>query len=344
MNEVQLSSLRRDPSPEFAAQLRTRLREEAARPAGRRREWPVMRIAASVALVGVTAALLTVPAVRASAAALLARFRVVNFVAVGVDPERAKQLRSMELNLPGLIGGQVQVLQDPGPPVAAGSPEQAGAAVGLRVQVPGWLPPDVSLRETTYTAPGRLQVIADTAKVDQVLDFLGIDDLEVPAGLHGRITTIAVPPIVRLRYANDRGAEAVFLQARSPEVVLPAGVDIAALAEIGLRVLGFQAADARQFARSIDWRSTMLVAVPAGDVRFKHVEINGNPGLLIERLVTVVNSGDQPGVTATVTGQGNAVRTTRTEQMLMWSAGGMVFGITGNFSDQSVMQMAYSVR
>ena len=344
MNEPQLSSLRREPPPEFAARLRATLIDAPAQPAGRRRGWPLMRIAASVALVGVTAALLAVPSVRASAAALLARFRVVNFVAVDVDPARVAQLQSQELDLPGLIGGQLQVLQDPGEPVIAGSPEQAGAAVGMRVQVPGWLPPDVSLRETTYTGPGRMHVIADTTKIEHVMDFLGIDDLDVPPGLNGRITTIAVPPIVSLTYANDSGARAEFMQARSPEVVLPDGVDIPALAEIGLRVLGFEPADAKRFAGSIDWRSTMLVPIPAGDVRFKHVEINGNPGLLIMRNVPVEKSGDQPGVTATLTGQGGTVRTTREEQMLMWSAGGMVFGIIGNFRDQSVVQMAYSVR
>jgi hypothetical protein len=344
MNETRLSSLRREPPPEFAARLRATLSEVPARAAERRRAWPLARIAASVAVVGVTAALLAVPSVRASAAALLARFRVVNFVAVDVAPERAAQLQSQALDLPDLIGGQLQVLQDPGSPIEAGSPEQAGAAAGIRTRVPGWLPPAVSLRAASSTGAGRLQVIADTTKIEHVLDLLGIDDLEVPPGLHGKVTTIAVAPVVRLIYANDTGARVEFLQARSPEVVLPDGVDITALAEIGLRVLGFEAADAKRFATSIDWRSTMLVPVPAGDVRFRHVEINGNPGLLIERSVTVENSGDQPGVTGTLTGEGRAARTTREERMLMWSADGMVFGITGNFSDESVMQMAYSVR
>jgi hypothetical protein len=344
MNETQMSSLRREPSPEFAARLRATLDDAPVRPAERRREWPLVRIAASVAVVGVTAALLTVPSVRASAAALLARFRIVNFVAVDVDPARVAQLKSQALDLPGLIGGQVQVLQDPGEPVVAGSPEQAGGAAGIRVRVPRWLPPDVTLRETSYTGAGRMHVVADAAKIENVMDFLGIDDLQVPEGLNGRITTIAVSPVVRLRYANDTGAHAMFLQARSPEVVLPDGVDIAALAEIGLRVLGLEAVDAKRFASSVDWRSTMLVAVPGGDVRFKRVEINGNPGLLIMRNVPVGNSGDQPGVKSTLTGQGDSVRKTREEQMVMWSGDGMVFGITGNFSDQSVMQMAYSVR
>jgi hypothetical protein len=332
MNETVLSSLREEPSPEFAARLQARLgeldRQEV--PVSPRR-WPVVRIAASLAVVGAAAALLAVPSVRAAAASLLARFRLVHFVAVEVDEARVKQLRSSELDLPGLIGGNVQVLQDPGPPIAAGSPEEAGAATGFDVRVPGWLPPEVTLRATTYRGPGRVQVVAETARLEQLLDFLGIHDVVVPPALDGKTATIHVPAIVRLRYANDRGAEAEFLQARSPEVLLPEGVDVGALAEIGLRILGFSAEEAKRFAQVIDWRSTMLVPIPSGNARFKRVDINGNPGLLIARTVPAA-------------GNASPAPPAREVQMLIWSADGMVFGIRGNFRDESVLRMAYSAQ
>src|SRR5688572_32120387 len=110
MEDTSLSSLREKPTPEFAARLRATLRD-LDRHEGRvsPRRWPVVRIAASVAVVGAAAALLAVPAVRAAAASLLARFRVVHFVAVEVDEARVRQLRSSEIDLPGLIGGNVQV-------------------------------------------------------------------------------------------------------------------------------------------------------------------------------------------------------------------------------------------
>lgn len=332
MNETVLFSLREEPSPEFAARLQATLRDgemHSARVSGR--EWPILRIAASVVVVGAAAALLAVPSVRAGAASLLARFRVVHFVAVEIDESRVKQLRSSEIDLPGLIGGNVQVLQDPGPPVAAASPEEAAAATGLRVRVPGWIPPEVTLRATTYRGPGRVQVLAETARLEQLLDLLGIDDVQVPPAMDGKTATIDVPAIVKLRYANDRGAEAEFVQARSPEVLLPEGVEIEALAEIGLRILGFGAEEAKRFARIIDWRSTMLVPIPSGAAHFKRVDINGNPGLLIEHSVAT-------------TGSASPAPTTRAGQMLIWSADGMVFGIRGNFRDESVLRMAYSAQ
>lgn len=338
MNETQLASLRRDPSPEFAARLRDALAAQDVSSTGAPpRGWPVARIAASMALVGVVTALLTVPAVRASAAAFLARFRVVNFVAVDVEPERAKALESGELDLERLVGGQVQVLQDPGQGVKVFSPDQASKGAGFRVRQPEWLPPEVTLREVEYTNPGRMQVLADTGKIRNVLDFLGIDDVDVPQALHGQLLTVEVPPIVRLFYANDRGARTTLLQARSPEISLPEGVALPQLAEIGLRVLGFAAADARRFATAIDWRSTLLVPIPSGEVRFKHVTINGNPGLSFERLAAVAAGSDPPP-------GGTSGEAPRAEQMAIWSADGMVFGIRGNFRPESVLQMAYSVR
>jgi hypothetical protein len=123
---AQLSALRAQPSPEFADGLRARLRADAAAPAPERAHWPIARLAASVGLVAVTGALFTVPAVRASAQSLLARFRVVNFVAVQIDEGRVAALRSKELDLPDLIGEHVQILQEPAAPIVAASPERPG--------------------------------------------------------------------------------------------------------------------------------------------------------------------------------------------------------------------------
>jgi hypothetical protein len=334
MNDARLHALREEPKPEFAARLQARLRELDRHAApGPARGWPVLRIAASVAVVGATAALLAMPSVRAAAESLLARFRMVHFVAVEVDESRVAQLRSSEIDLPHLIGERVQVLQEPGPPVAAASPEEAGTAAGFQVRIPAWLPPEVTLRATSYRGAGRVQVVADTARLQQLLDFLGIDDVAVPAGLDGKTATIDVPAMVRMTYANDRGAEAHFLQARAPEVLLPEGVEVEALAEIGLRILGFSPAEAKRFAQAIDWRSTMLLPIPSGNARFKRVDINGNPGLLIGRTI--------PATAATPTASPAPAREV---QMLIWSADGMVFGIRGNFRDESVLRMAYSAQ
>ena len=333
MNDTSLLALREEPSPEFAARLHAKLREDDRRPETvSRRERPLLHMAASLVAVVATAALFAVPAVRAGASALLARFRVVRFVAVPVDASRVAELRATEIGLQDLIGEHVTVVQDPGAPVAAASPEEAATASGIPVHVPAWIPPDVSLAETTYRGPGRVQVVADTARLGQLLELLGIDDVEVPAALGGGTATIDVPAMVKMRYANDRGAAVDFLQARSPEVQLPEGVEVEALAEIGLRILGFGAGDAKRFARTIDWRTTMLVPIPSGAAQFRHVEINGHPGLAIEGPARAPEAGAPPGTAP------------RPDQIVIWSADGMLFGIRGNFRRETVLQMAYSTR
>lgn len=348
MNDELLSALRREPPPDFAARLKASLQATDVTEHAERRHWPLGRIAASLAVVAITGSLLTVPAVRASARSFLAKFRVVNFVAIEVDERRVAELRSEGLDLPDMLGEHVQILQDPGPPVAAVSPEQAGAAAGIDVRLPAWLPPSVELTGIQVKGPGRLQVTANTSRLEQLMDFLGINDLEVPSGLDGKVAQVHVPSIVAINYQvsglGDRGARARFLQAQSPEIDLPDGIDLATLAEIGLRVLGLAPEEARQFARTVDWRTTLLLPVPPGTTSFKHVEINGQPGIAMERAITVENSGDEPGAAAILSDRGTTVQTVRYERMLLWSAGGRVFGFEGNFSTESFLKMAYSVR
>jgi hypothetical protein len=348
MNETQLSALRREPSPEFASRLKASLdTDDIVRPAEHAR-WPAARIAASIGIVATAGALFTVPAVRASARSFLAKFRVVNFVAIEVDEIRAKALTSQELDLPDLIGEHLQILQEPGPPVPAVSLEQAGAAAGIALRLPTWLPPDVSITDIKVEGPGLLRVTADTTRLERVMDFLGIDDLEVPAGLHGKFADVRVPSIVTVGYKvgrpDDSGAYARFRQAQSPEITLPDGVNLPALGEIGLRILGLPADEARQFARTIDWRTTLLVPVPPGVSSFKQVDVNGHPGIAIERWFEVENTGDSPGAAAILKGEGQRVQTRRRESVVLWSADGRVFAFEGNFSTGSFLRMALSVR
>ena len=369
MNDAQLSSLRRDPSPEFAARLRERLATSAgpkgsalravpgpegpalsasAGPEGHALRRLLTPLAASIAIVGLTGALLTVPSVRASAMSLLAKFRAVNFVAIPVDEGRAAEIESKVGDLEKLVGEHLQVLQEPGQPMPATSIEQASSLAGIDVRLPSWLPPDVEQKAIDVTSPGLLRVRADTARLQQLMELLGITDLEAPHALNGKVVDVKVPAIVRVRYEvrrdDNKGARAEFVQAQAPEITVPEGTDLAALGEIGLRMLGVGAAEARQFASSIDWRSTALVPIPWGATSLKQVEINGRQGIAVERQYVVENSGDLPGVTATVTGQDDKVRTTATERFLIWSDGSRVFGMRGDFRTESMLTMAYSIR
>ena len=324
MDDKFLYGLHSDPPAEFADKLRTRLRhqEETTRiKVGRRLTWRAGAAAAAAILAGV---LLMFPAVRASAQAFLDLFRVINFTAVPVDPARVRRLFSEDLGLQQLIGGRVEKLADPGAAQQFATPELAGAAVGFRVRLPEDVPTGVVMTKIEVKGERALRVTGDTTRLQQLLDALEIRDLSVPETLDGQTATFRMPQLVHLTYtAGD--AQMDFFQGRSPEVSLPVGVDLPRLGEIGLRVLGLERGEAYRLAQAIDWRSTLVVPVPALTTAFRQVDVQGNRALLMRSVST---------------SQGNEVAS----NLLVWSEAGYVYGMTGRVGMSAMLQMANSLK
>jgi hypothetical protein len=326
MSDEFLNVLRRDPPAEFARRLESRLRSlDSPATAERRVPARAYRWLATAASVAALAFAFTLPAVRSAAEAFLDYFRVVNFAGVAFDPQRAAQLWSnASVDLPTLISGHVTVADPPTPPVAYSTLEEAGTAAQMHLRTPTWLPPDYKLTSVEVIARHEFRVTGDTAKLEEVLTALGIDDLAVPAGLDGQIVTIEVPPIARILY--DNGAKQIgLIQSRSPVVSLPAGVDLAPFAEIGLRLLGLGRAEAYDLAQSVDWRSTLLVPVPVSAATFHKVEVQNSTGLAIE-------SGEPSG--ARIPG----------ESVVLWSSADSVYALRGPVRAADLLLMAQSVQ
>jgi hypothetical protein len=326
MNDDFLYSLRRDPDPSFAARLHADLKACEATARSERARWPIARIAAAIAAVAFAAGMFTVPAVRASAQSFLALFRVVNFVAIRVDESRLATLKARQLDPPHLIAERIQVLREAGAPTGVASPDQAGSLAGMEVQLPHYLPAGMAMKEIAVKGESAAQITAATRPLQDVMDTLGITDLSIPEGLDGQIVTVRVPPSVIVKY--EQGPRVTrFYQARTPEVSMPASIDLAALGEIGLRIIGLSARDASQFSRAIDWHTTLLVPVPPMVTSFKQVDINGHSGISLERFV--------PSPTAT---NRTAVH------VVLWAGDGRVFGIESTQRAEDVVLMANSVR
>lgn len=323
-----LHELRREPRPEFARDLRERLAGQKlpgpeARPLRRLpRLGPAM---AAVAVGLAVVSLFAFPSVRASAQAFLDLFRVRNFVAISVDPARLEELQKGRVDLKSLIGDHVETLRDPGSPRMFPDPITAGQAAGFTVRTPGLLP--LGLRQDTIVVQGEgeARLTVDAARLRDLLESLEIRDLSVPANLDGQQVTLHVLPAVCIQYRSDRSRVAL-LQAPSPEVSLPQGVDLALLGEIGLRVAGIPAAEAHRLAQTIDWHGTLLVPVLAHASSFEEINVGANRGLLVTTRAT-----EGPN------------RIGRTGSVLMWSEGGMVYALTGNLNRVDLVQMAESV-
>lgn len=323
MDDRMLHDYRREPDPRFARDLRERLRREERSPlAGR-----IARLAVALGGLAIVAALFTIPSVRVTAQSFLELFRVRHFAAVQFDESRFETLRQLGDKPALLVFDRMERVTDPGPARYVPSPGAASSEVGFSVSAPSYLPRELSRDSVFVQGEGAMRFSVSETKLRSVLQRLDLGDVTVPAGLDGRWIEVRKPPMVFQRFRSPRGRHAVLIEARSPEVSVPTGMDVAGLAEVGLRVLGLDAADARRVARLTDWRSTLVVPVPMNASTFRQVTIHGQQGLLI-----------------TTTGErGPDGKRGREGSVLLWSEGGRVYGIQSDLISTDVMQMAESV-
>jgi hypothetical protein len=329
-----LRDLKKPPSPEFAGRLRSTLRAlppnagARAAPAADFKRW--FAAAASIAVVGFA---FTLPAVQAGAQAFLEFFRVKQFTGVEFDPARLQSLESSGIS-PEAIFGKVEPLTDaPLEPVSYATAADAGAAAGIRVRTPAWVPPGFEPSGIMASSEHAARISINVTGIQAVLDALGLADVELPENLDGQTATVRVPPIVTQTYVNDdfvspRTGETVersvhVIQAKSPDVAFPAGLDLSKLAYAGLRVFGMPRDEAYRMSVTIDWRTTLIVPVPAKAVAYRPINVSGNEGLLITGLARdeVFHGG-----------------------VLMWSAGGETFAVAGAIGGDELLEIAQTLQ
>ena len=324
MDDRMLHEYRRQPDPRFASDLRERLRRmerPAFLPSPR-----MTRILAAACAALVVGVLFAIPSVRVSAQALLDLFRVRRFAAVNFQKSRMETLRGIEKEQGRLIFDETETILDPGPALPVPSREEASSKVGFAVGKPGYLPEGLAVDSIFVEGAGAMRLSVSESKLRALLDRLGLRDVTVPRGLNGQWIEVRKPPVVIQRFKAEQ-RRAVLIQARSPEVSVPAGWDVERLAEIGLRVLGLDQGEAHRIASTTDWRTTLLVPVPFNASTFRQVTINGQQGLLI----------------TTTAERGPDGRLGRADRVLMWTDGERVFCLKGGIRPADIIQMAESI-
>jgi len=325
MDDRFLNEQRRDPDPQFARGLRERLRaQEKPRRSWAPRLAPVFASALAVVL---AVALFTLPSVRASAQAMLDLFRVRKFAAVQFDESRIDKLRALEQDRQLMVFDQPQVIRDPGPAQVVPSVDAATATAGFRAARPTYLPSGLYADTVRVEGAGEARLTVSEAKIRAVLDALDLHDVTLPQGIDGKSVEVRKAPIVIQQFKSSGRLRAMVLQSNTPEIGVPAGMDIPRLAEVGLRILGLDAGEARRIANTTDWRTTLLVPVPLNASTFRQVTVHGEQGLLI---------------TTSELDQGSNRR--REGTVLLWSEGDRVFAVRGNLGDKDVMQLAESMQ
>ena len=338
MEDEFLHQFRKKPRPEFSQSLYERMRAKDKQPMDSKSNRLRIFTNWKTAFAGIAALLVITlvasPSARALAQDFLNLFRVKRFAAVTVDQTRLAQLQEGKVDLETLIGSSTEVLKDPGKPQVVDSPEAAAQLAGIPVRVPATLPDNVQLEDIRVQGEGVVRVKADTARLQALIDALGVTDVKIPEQLNGATVTVNKPPIVAMNYKRDRGnstEKIVFMQARNPQIELPEGVDLSQLGEIALRVAGMAPDEAQRFAQSIDWTSTILVPVPANATAFREVEVRGVTGLLITT----------DGTTTLSTGQ--ETKTIPQRSTLLWAEGDLVYALSGT-SSTGLVDMANSLQ
>jgi hypothetical protein len=325
-----LSRYREEPRPELANGLRRRLAEIEAAEADHRpwRPWG-LRLAGACALALAVGAF-SLPSVRAAAREFLDLFRVQRFAAVPVDPERVEGLRASGIDLKTFVGDQVEILDPAQEPEIVETLEIASSLAGVDVRLPAKPPRDAHLEDIAVVRPGSFRVHIDTTKLEKMAALLGVEDAHVPPSWQGATVEVYASPAVAVRYGRE-GGTFTLVQSRGPEVALPEGVDLAELGTLGLQMAGMSVEEARLFARRIDWRSTLLVPIPAEGGSFREVDVNGRNGLLV--------SGRQP---QTTDGDGTTHRG-RWHSVLLWADEDRVYAAAGPGHGFEVLEMAQSI-
>jgi hypothetical protein len=327
-----MKSLQQPPRPGYARALRERLRQLEDDAPARAAWWqPAL---AGVAAVAAVVALLSLPSVRASAQQVLDMFRVRTFAVVQVNAAQLERLEKQKLDPQALLGGKVEKVLDGGKPQTFTDLHAAGAAAGFTPLVPRVLPAGFAADTMVVMGASESRVTVDTKNLRDLLQTMAITDIRVPDGLDGQRVTLRTQTALGQRFVSGEH-HLFFLQSASPEIALPAGVDLARLGEVGLRLLGLESGEAHRMAQHIDWHSTMLVPLQPNATSFREVTVHGQRALLME---------SKPDAAPTSGESGRHGEYRRHGRTVLWTEQGRVYALMGDVNEVDLMQAAESVR
>jgi hypothetical protein len=268
------------------------------------------------------------PTLRAAADSLLQTFRVKSVVFVPVDSVRMKQLGNLLSDPTSLFITQPTIVGTP-KATKVSSAKDAAQLAGFTPEQPSTLPAAPASTRFTVHDSMRVQAQVNIATIRKLLTTAGINNIALPDALGSAPITADVPAFVESTYSGE-GYTVTLVQGRSPNVTLPAGVNLAQLGKAGLELIGMQPDQADQMSRQIDWSSTLVVPFPANLSDVLKVDVGGAPGLL-------VSSG----------GASNNVDASRHNLVLYWQNGDQFYVLAGQgpkMTNDILLLTARSVR
>ncbi len=240
--------------------------------------WRPALVALSAVLV--MALLFSIAPVRSAAADFLGLFRIRKFAVIPLDRQQMDKLAQIADQAQGTFG-EPQIVREEGPEQAVSDASQASSLAGYTVRTPSSLPANAFLTRFAVQTGPAMHYEVDRAMLESFMQAAGISSAGLPQ-TDKLAFDVDVASLTKQQYSVGGGGRLTFVQAPSPQVSLPEGIDPVALAETGFLFLGMPAEDARRMANSIDWTSTLVVPLPAecnpgarGDRRWRHRSARG---------------------------------------------------------------------
>ena len=281
-------------------------------------------VAAGLVAALVLAGLLVTPGGRAAAAGFLAQFRSQRFQVVSLDPAQSSQVAEVVGGLveTGVFSGDVQLAGFGDPEVVAGLDEAARIA-GFAVPAvdPAVLPGGVE-RTPQRVLVTRARETRLTFDRDRALTYLrdhGRPDARLPERYDGTRLVVQVPAAVVQQFAGRDGGPALLVgKAGTVGLTTEGGASLEELREVLLGLPGLPAETVAQLRAIGDWRTTLPLPVPAGQVRSRPATVDGAEALSF------------------------ADRTGRLHALL-WQRGGHIWGVAGVVGSDEALDVANSL-
>jgi hypothetical protein len=192
--------------------------------------------------------------------------------------------------------------------VAANEPDQPAADAATAAQLSGFDVSVISDRKDPpkFVVTGRhaFDMTLNRDRLQTVFSQAGHPEMSVPQALNGAPLKVEIPRAVEIQYGhcptpastsqtlanNINGptpssteySDCLRLrEGPNPIVNVPQGVDVEKLAEIGLETAGMNPSQAREFLQTVNWQSTLVIAVPRFLRSYEAVKVAGAKGTLL---------------------------------------------------------------
>jgi hypothetical protein len=238
-----------------------------------RRPARVGRAAAAVVLLTVVGAVVATPGGRASAGALLERFRAEQVAVVPVD------IATVD---PTALEVLADVAGIEGPQDVVDPQEVADLAEAEEVSGIAATPLDLAALPEGVTGPVRI-----AASAPRTVRLEIADDADLPADVRAATLVLQVPGAVVQAVPGEDGPVALRGEAGTLEVSVEGGPTLAEVRDALLGLPGLPPETVAALRGIEDWETTLPLPVPAGRIPWQETTVDGRPALAF---------GDQSGL------------------------------------------------